>query len=171
MITCAKSAVQLLMILGSAFLALPPDGWAQEGPKPFRYNWNSRVTFTTGTCWHGYALMGVAGGGEVFVWDGLSVGGDLAVQRFVQHGPFFGIASATVAYHFVNRNQPGKIDPFINMGWGGAFADTVRAGAGGLGGGLNYWFRPLLGLTTEARFQVLAREEGLLTFRIGVSLR
>ncbi len=159
-----------VMLAFSALLVFPFCLRAQDTTKPFRYDWNSHVAFSIGTCWHRYALMGVAGGGEVFLWRGLSVGGDLSAQRFVAHGPVFGLLSMTVGYHFVNRHRPVKFDPFISNIIGGAFTNDFWVGTGGISGGLNYWFRDGMGLRAEARFQV-ADEEGLLMFRIGLSFR
>ena len=155
----------------SAFLIPPALLQAQETAKPFRYDWNGQVGFVLGTCWHGYTLTGAGGGGEVFVWRGLTLGGDLAAQRFVAHDPVFGLLSTNVGYHFVNRLRPAKVDPFVNWIIGGAFAEGFFVGANGIGGGLNYWFREGMGLRTEARFQVADAEEGLLMFRIGLAFR
>jgi len=152
-------------------LLLP--GWlcGQEPVKPFRYDWNGHVAFVIGTCLHGYTLAGFGGGAEVFVWRGLAVGGDLGVQRFVAHDPFFGLYTAKVGYHFVDRGKIAGIDPFVNMLLGGASASGVTASTGGFNGGLNYWFGERMGLHTEARFQVIGYEEGLLAFRIGLAFR
>ena len=158
-------------IVLSLFLILPPCLRAQEAAKPFRYDWNSHAGFVLGTCWHGYALIGAGGGGEAFAWRGLTFGGDLAAQRFVAGDPVFGLLSANVGYHFVDRQRPARFDPFINWIIGGAFAENFWTGASGMGGGLNYWFRKRIGLRTEARFQVAGEEEGLLMFRIGLSFR
>jgi hypothetical protein len=156
----------------SALLILPPCLRAQEAPKPFRYDWNGHASFVLGTCWHGYTLTGGGGGGEVFVWRGLTLGGDLAAQRFVEGDPVFGLLSTNVGYHWVNRQRPARFDPFIHWIIGGAFTEDLWTGAHGMGGGLNYWFREGMGLRTEARFQVAGNaEEGLLMFRIGLSFR
>ena len=89
----------------SALLMLPFCLQAQEAAKPFRYDWNGNVGFVLGTCWHGYTLIGAGGGGEVFVWRRLTLGGDLAVQKFVTGTPAFGLLSTNVGFHFVNRQR------------------------------------------------------------------
>ncbi len=160
-----------VLLVFSALLVFPSRLRAQETAKPFRYDWNSYLAFSIGTCRHWYAIMGGAGGGEVFVWRGLSLGGDLAAQRFLAHDPVFGLLSMNVGYHLVNRQRPVRIDPFINYIIGGAFTNDFWVGTAGIGGGLNYWFRDGMGLRTEARFQVAHAEEGLLMFRVGLSFR
>lgn len=155
----------------SALLLLPSSLRAQEAEKPFHYNWNSHASFVLGTCWHGYTLAGAGGGAEAFAWRGLTLGGDVAAQRFLDGDPVFGLLSANVGYHFVDRQRPARFDPFINLIIGGAVARDFWAGASGMGGGLNYWFSKRMGLHTEARFQVAGEDEGLLMVRIGLSFR
>lgn len=102
---------------------------------------------------------------------GLTVGADLGAHRFVAHDPIFGLLTAKVGYHFVDRGRPARVDPFINLLVGGAFTGDIAASSAGFGGGLNYWFSDRIGLHSEARFQVVSVMEGLLTFRIGLSFR
>ena len=157
----------VLFVVASALMAPAEDNL-------FRYNGNGHVYFTTGSCWHGYAIVGGGGGGEAFLWRGLALGGDVGYHQFVRDIGF-GMATANVTYHFVNRNRPGKLDPFLGVSPVGVY--FTRGGVGGaggvagLGGGLNYWFTEKIGLRSEARFQVLGVGEAVVLFRIGVSFR
>jgi len=139
---------------------------AQDRP----YNGHGYAYFTGGFCQHNYVLVGGGGGGEAFLWRGLAVGGEVGFHQFLS-SLNFGLASATVGYHFVNRKRPGRFDPFVNFSPAGLYFGPGTGGAGGIGGGLNYWFKPRMGLRTEVRFQVLAAEEALAVFRIGLSFR
>lgn len=140
--------------------------WSQER----RYNGNGHVYFSGGVCQHNYTHIGGGGGGEAFVWRGLAVGGDIGYHRFI-NDTNFGLASFTVGYHFVDRKSPGKFEPFVNITPAGFYFGAGTGGAGGLGGGLNYWFKQRIGLRTEARVHVLANEEALVIVRIGLSFR
>ena len=69
------------------------------------------------------------------------------------------------------RSPKRKIDFFVNGSLAGLYFGAGYGAAGSLGGGLNYWFRERVGLRTEARFQVLASDEALAVFRVGLSFR
>jgi len=144
---------------------------AQEPEKPFRYNGNGHVYFTAGSCRHGYALAGAGGGGEGLLWRGLALGGDITYQSFV--GDFgFGTAGLNVGYHFVNRDKPGKFDPFVKIiPLGVAVTSGGMGGWGGMGGGLNYWFKRSMALRTEVHVQYVADDETMIVFRIGLAFR
>lgn len=147
---------------------------AQETERPerlFQYNGNGQVYFASGVCQHGYKHLGIGGGGEGFVWRGLTVGGDLGYHQFVDDVNF-GLASLHVGYHFVDRQGPKKLDPFVNFSPLGAyFAGGGFGSAAGVGGGLNYWFNEKIGLRTEVRYQALGADESLIVFRLGVNFR
>lgn len=158
-----------LLVLGLSMF--PTRLWAQSDAKPFRHDWNGHAAFLAGTCWHGYALVGIGGGAEAFVWRRLAIGGDLSAQRFVAQGPVFGLLSGSVTYHFADRQKAIGFDPFISFLPSGAFVDGSWVSAGGMGGGLNYWLRQGIGLRAEGRFLVADPEEGILMARIGLAFR
>jgi hypothetical protein len=143
---------------------------AEDPEEPFRYYGNGHLFFTAGACQHGYALVGAGGGGEGMLWHGLTIGGEIGIQTFAGDARF-GTAGLNVGYHFVNRNRPQKLDPFVKVTpLGVAMAGGVT-GWGGIGGGLNYWFTKKIALRTEVMAQAIADEERIVAFRIGLSFR
>jgi len=159
-------------ILAMTLLAVPACLLAEEPEKPFRYNGSGYAYFNIGACQHGYRLSGGGGGGEAFLWRGLTVGGDAGYHQFTD-GWGFGLLTLNLGYHFVDRKKPKKLAPFVNFSLlGGAVAEGGHSGAGYLGGGLNYWFKERIGLRSEVRLNVLAAgEEVVGAFYIGVSFR
>lgn len=147
---------------------------AQDSPeKAFRYRGSGYVLFGAGACQHRVPAVHISGGGEAFVFRGLSVGGELGYHTFVErYATGFGVGTMTVGYHFVDRDTPKRFDPFVSMGFPGFYATREFGGgaAGSLGGGLTYWFKRKIGLRAEYRIYALA-EEGIQTFRIGLSFR
>jgi hypothetical protein len=157
-----------LVVMVALAAGLPAQ---QKNPdRPFQYSGNGHVYFAAGACQHGYKHVGIGGGGEGFVWRGLAIGGDLGYHYFVDDVGF-GLMSLHIGYHFVDRKRPKRLDPFMNVTLLGAYLANGLGPAGSLGGGLNYWFRPRIGLRTEVRFQALGAEEALSMFRIGFSFR
>lgn len=143
----------------------------QGSERAFRYDGDGHAYFATGVCQHGYKHVGVGGGAEGFVWRGLTLGGSAGYHYFVDDVGF-GLASLDVGYHFTDRKQPKRVDPFVSFSpLGVAFAGGGVAGAGSIGGGINYWFKERLGLRTEVRFQAVGVEESLFMFRIGFNFR
>lgn len=133
------------------------DSQVGEPRKQFRYKGNGYLYFDTGACKHGYAIVGVGGGGEGFIWRGLTLGGDLSYNHFVDDAPFI-LGSLRFGYHFVDRSVPKKIDPFVNFS------------LGTIGGGAYYWFREKIGLRSEVRYFWLPCDS-LILFRIGIGFR
>jgi hypothetical protein len=101
--------------------------------------------------------VGVGGGGEGFIWKGLTLGGDLSYSHFVGDAPFI-LGSLRFGYHFVDRSVPKKIDPFVNFSYRN------------IGGGTYYWFKQKIGLRTEVRYFWLPCDS-LILFRIGIGFR
>jgi hypothetical protein len=157
-----------LALLSMAASVMAADG----GAGTFRYNGSSYVTFGVGACQHGYANTGVAGGGDGFLWKGIALGGDIGYFRFVERGSRgFGLANVNIGYHFVNRRKPTRLDSFVSTSvLGAGFSGGGLARSGALGGGVNYWFRPRIGLRTEGRVYGFGGE-ALVMFRIGLSFR
>ena len=127
-------------------LAVPAWVSAEDPEKPFRYNGSGYTYFNIGACQHGYRLLGGGGGGDGFLWRGLTVGADGGYHQF-SDGWGFGLLTLNVGYHFVDRKKPKKVDPFVNLSLlGGAVGSQGGFGGGGyLGGGLNYWFKERIG--------------------------
>jgi len=116
-------------------------------------------------------LLGVGVGGEGFIYKGLGVQGDLGYEfprGYVADG--IGLASLNGTYHFVNRNAPRKLVPFVVAGYAIAFRGGV-AGLFDYGGGVNFWFHRHLGLRVEVRAFQSTDFDTLFGFRFGLSFR
>ena len=113
---------------------------------------------------HAYAIFGVGtgggklgdflsvgGGGEAFAWKQLAGGGELAyLWPRVSPGSGIGLLSVGPAWHFVNRESPGKLVPFVNGGYALAFRNGT-ANLWYFGGGATWWFKSRSGLRMEYR--------------------
>lgn len=164
----ASTAFRFGLTLPMAALLLQAAGPSE---KPYRYNGSAYITAAFGACQHGVPNIGAAGGGEGFLWRGLTLGGEIGAYRFVERsGGAFGITTLNIGYSFADRNRRGRLEPFVNAGVLGMAFGPGTAHAGGFGGGLNYWFHPKFGLRTEGRAMGLPGE-ALVMFRVGVSFR
>jgi len=78
----------------------------------------------------------VGAAGEGFLWRGLTLGGEAGYYRFpADRNAGYGVFMIGPGYHFVNRDKPAKIDPYLNLSVAGlAWAPGGFASAGGLGG-------------------------------------
>lgn len=142
-----------------------------DEPKPGRYRGSGYLVAGFGRCQHGVTNMSAGGGGDGFLWRGLTLGGDVGVYAFTGRGSFrLGLATLNVGYSFANRNRRGRFEPFVNAGVVGVGFGPGVAQAAAAGGGLHYWFKPRVGLRTECRVMAVA-DEVLTIFRIGVSFR
>ncbi|MEK7750808.1 MAG: hypothetical protein AAB654_02750 [Acidobacteriota bacterium] len=159
-------------ILAMTLFTIP--AWPQAEPpvKPFKYNGNGYTFFSVGTCQHRYTNVGVGGGGEGFIWRGLTIGGEIGYYRFpADRNTGYGVATLGPGYHFVSRKNPAKWDPYVGISvLGLGFAPGGLAAAGSLGGGVNYWFKEKIGLQTGVQIRVIG-EEALALFRIGLTFR
>jgi len=145
---------------------------AGQTEKPFQYNGSGYVDFGVGTCAHGVTTVSIGGGGDAFLWRGVTLGGDIGYYRFVERGSNgFGVGTAGIGYRFTDRNAPRRFDPFVNAGLlGGAFAEGIVP-AVAFGGGVNYWFKRRLGLRAEVRANGFGGGEALIMFRVGFTFR
>lgn len=96
----------------------------------------------------------VGGGGEVLLFRGIGVGGELGAMGTPGEGE--GVLSVGPSYHFLHAFHKSKIDPFVQGGYTGTFAGDVPIEGGrgilfNFGGGMNYWFFKRLGLRLEFR--------------------
>jgi len=99
-------------------------------------------------------LMSVGGGGEAFLWKGLTVGAELGYlfpREYAQSG--VGVLSVDGGWHFVNRERPGRVVPFLNGGYTLGFRSGVL-NLVNVGGGVAWWFTKRLALRTEVRTYV-----------------
>jgi hypothetical protein len=96
----------------------------------------------------------VGGGGEVLLFRGIGLGGELGAMGRPAEGE--GVFSVGPSYHFLHASHKSKIDPFVQGGYTRTFAgDTPISGGSGIlfnfGGGMNYWFLKRVGLRLEFR--------------------
>lgn len=114
-------------------------------------------------------LMHFGVGGEGFAYKGLAAGAEIGMlgpKECLSEG--IGLFSPNASYHF-NRNA--KLVPFVTGGYSLGF----RQGIGNMvnfGGGVNYWFKPRLGLHLAFRDHLYPPENAhLWEFRFGLSFR
>ena len=156
------------VVLAAILLTAPA---ALRGQDPFRYRSSGYFTFGGGACQHLVGLIAAGGGAEAFVVKGLTVGASADWRRFSREQPF-GTAVATVGYHFVNRNMPRGVNPFVSVA---PIGIGFRAGccggpAGHIAGGMNYWFKDRMGIRFEGGYYGVATEV-LFMVRLGLSFR
>ncbi len=145
-----------------------PLGAETVGEKP--YYGSGYAALGLGSCMHGVTNVSFAGGGDAFLYRGLTLGGDIGHYRFVERGGNgFGIGGVNAGYHFVNRRRAARIEPFVSAGLAMAFGNGSSPG-GSFGGGVNYWFSRRIGLHLEGRAYGFAGE-ALAKFRVGISFR
>jgi hypothetical protein len=168
-----RKRLDMKWALALVVLVAPGVLGAQNSSTPFRYRGSGYAVFGGGACQHGVGHISAGGGGEGFVVKGLSLGLDAAYRKFTDD-PAFGTAVLTVGYHFVDRTEPAKIDPFISVApLGIAFRVGNRSqteAAGHIAGGLNYWMKPRMGVRFEGGIYGLA-SEAIFLVRLGVSFR
>lgn len=144
---------------------------AGQTTESYRYNGNGYLTFGIGQCQHRVTNMSVGGGGEGFLWRGLTLGGDIGYFRFVGRGTYhFGMSTLNVGYNFAPRRRLNRVDPFVNGGVVGVAFGPGVAQAGSVGGGVNLWVKPKVGVRMEGRVAGFAGE-ALAMFRVGLVFR
>ncbi len=123
---------------------------AQEFEHPYRWQ-------AYGYYGAGYApgstdntIQQLGGGGEGFLYKGLSAGADIGFQ-YPTYGFTYGIGmfSANGGYHF-NHKREAKLVPFVTAGYSLAFREE-NVNLANFGGGLTWWIIPRLGIRAEVR--------------------
>ncbi|MCU0248130.1 MAG: hypothetical protein MUC42_16300 [Bryobacter sp.] len=122
---------------------------------------------------HSYTTSGLqfGGGGTGIIKHGIGFNVELSsIGPTRALGESIGAFAVGGVYHF--RRGDVKVDPFAGAGYTLLF----RSGTGqawNIGGGLNYWFSRHVGLRTEFRDHIWARDSGVhyWGFRFGVSFR
>jgi opacity protein-like surface antigen len=92
----------------------------------------------------------VAGGGEVFLYRGASIGAEVGpvISSSEAGGTYvFGLGSANVAYHF---SRESKIEAFLSGGYSVTFRAGVANGSH-VGAGVNFWQKKNVALRFEFR--------------------
>lgn len=119
---------------------------------------------------HSVGIAHFGGGGEVLVYRGLGIGGELGyLAPWECMGDGMGLFSVNGSYHF-RRNR--KFTPFITGGYSLAFRNG-HANLLNFGAGAHYWFSDSVGLRMEFRDHIQPQyiNEHFLGGRIGLSFR
>jgi hypothetical protein len=110
-------------------------------------------------------------GGEAFAWKGLAAGGDIVYfWPHVSPSSGIGLVSIGPAWHFVRRENPGKLVPFVNGGYTLAFRSGT-ANLWYLGGGATWWIASRAGLRLEYRHTGQRGFEFDNSIRFGIAIR
>ena len=121
----------------------------------------------------GEATMHVGGGGEALFKNGAGFGAELAyLTPFKYPGDGIGTFSVNGSYHFLKSSKDGKAVPFLTGGYTGFFRDGYANGVN-FGVGVNYWFKPRVGLRFEFRDNIWVEKEAthFLNARVGLIIR
>jgi hypothetical protein len=158
--------------LAIVFMALVATAAAKNKETTFRYNGYGYTYFSAGGCSHGYANIGGGGGGEGFLWRGLTLGLDIGYFNFpADRNNGYGVMTLNVGWHFVDRSKPVKLDPYLGLTvLGAAFTPGGFDPAGHLTGGFDYWFKNRMGLRVGGVFQVVG-EEPIMSVQVGLTFR
>jgi hypothetical protein len=118
----------------------------------------------------------VGGGGEVLLFRGLGVGGELGAMG--RPGDGVGLFSIDPSYHFLHAHGKSKLVPFIEGGYTRAFGNkgSPYPNIFNFGGGVHYWVFKRVGLRLEFRDYVaqhsfFAGTDQYWGFRVGLALR
>jgi hypothetical protein len=119
-----------------------------------------------------WGTLHIGGGGQGFVYKGLGVGAELGFLGPREClGEGFGVLSVNGAYHF---RRDKKLVPFVTSGYSLGFRSGI-AHMMNVGGGVQYWFKPRVGLYLEFRDHATvtgwANGGHLYGFRMGIALR
>jgi Outer membrane protein beta-barrel domain len=114
--------------------------------------------------WH------IGGGGEAIFADAIGVGAEIGyLNSFEEDSQGIGVFSVNGSYHFGS----GKWRPFVTGGYTLGFRDG-HANLFNLGGGVQYWLKPSVGLRIELRDHIWTEENDTAHFwgvRVGVTFR
>ena len=157
-------------MLAGVLLLSPAQALGQEPGESFQYKASAYGKVSAGACQHGHAFMNGGGGFEGFVWKGLSAGASFAATRFVDRAENWGMATADVGWHFVNRRRFVPWDPFVTAGVLGYSYWQNGSAAGSVGGGVNYWLTRHIALRFEGRSYGM-HGELITVFQVGAAFR
>ncbi len=126
-----------------------------------------------GTSGGGGGTLHIGGGGEGVFKNGAGIGAEVGyIAPFEFFGDGLGIFSVNGSYHFLKSSKSEKVVPFITGGYTGFFRDGYANGVN-FGGGVNYWFKPRVGLRVEFRDNVFIQDGSahFLNVRVGLTFR
>jgi hypothetical protein len=102
-----------------------------------------------------HGITDVGGGGEVLLFRGFGVGGELGAMG--RPGEGVGVLSIDPSYHFPHAFGKSKVVPFVEGGYTRTFGNNdpvVPANLFNFGGGIHYWAFKRVGLRLEFRDHV-----------------
>lgn len=118
--------------------------------------------------WH------LGGGGEAIFADAIGLGAEIGyLNSFEADSEGLGIFSVNGAYHFGGGSRSARVRPFVTGGYTLAFRDG-HANLFNVGGGVDVWLKPKVGLRVEFRDHIWTEENDTLQFlgvRVGVTFR
>jgi Outer membrane protein beta-barrel domain len=122
---------------------------------------------STGT-WH------FGGGGEAVFGDAVGVGAEIGyLSAFESGSEGIGVFSLNGSYHFGSGPHSRKLRPFVTGGYTLGFRDGY-ANLFNVGGGVQYWLKPKVGLRFEVRDHIWSNGGDTIQFwgvRVGVTFR
>jgi hypothetical protein len=121
----------------------------------------------------GDGALHIGGGGEGVFKNGAGIGAELAyLTPFESFGDGIGTFSINGSYHFLNSSKSGKVVPFVTGGYTGFFRGGYSNGVN-FGAGVNYWFKPRIGMRLEFRDNVFLQDNAshFLNVRFGLTFR
>ena len=170
----ARPAVRRLFTL-AAFLIVAPATVPGQNPQ-FQPRSEGYLFLGVGSGTGQPSMEHVGGGGEVLLFRGLGVGGELGAMG--RPGDEVGLYSLDLSYHFFRARGKSKLVPFIEGGYTGAFGNrgSPYPNILNFGGGVHYWVFKHVGLRLEFRDYValpafFAGTGQYWGFRVGLALR
>ncbi|MBS1791233.1 MAG: hypothetical protein JST85_26210 [Acidobacteria bacterium] len=125
-----------------------------------------------GTSGGGGGTLHIGGGGDGVFSNGVGIGAEVGyIAPFEYLGDGLGTFSVNGSYH-MKSGKSEKLVPFVTGGYTGFFRGGYANGVN-FGGGVNYWFKPRLGLRIEFRDNVFLQEGSahFLNVRVGLAFR
>ena len=120
------------------------------------------------------ATYHLGGGGEVVFRDAIGIGAEIGyLNSFEEDSEGVGVLSINGAYHFGRASASGKVRPFITGGYTLGFNDGT-ANLFNVGGGVDFWLKPKVGLRAEFRDHIWMDGDDTVQFmgvRVGVTFR
>lgn len=177
---CSRAVRTLaLAAIVAWFIAAPTAAFAQPGG-------TARAKSTSGL---GYGFVGfgaatgggdstatyhLGGGGEAIFADAVGVGAEIGYLNFFEeNSEGIGVFSVNGTYHFGGGNTAAKARPFVTGGYTLGFRDGSES-LFNVGGGVDYWFKPKVGLRIEFRDHIWTSGGETVQFwgvRFGVTFR
>ena len=119
--------------------------------------------------WH------VGGGGEALFRDAFGVGAEMGYLSWLEEGSDgLGVLSVNGSYHFNGGTSARRWRPFLTGGYTLGFDGETSENLFNLGGGVDFWMKPRVGLRLEFRDHVWMESDETIHFwgfRIGVTFR